>query len=729
LGRIILVLHRTNRTRAAGVVFAWALTVLGISLRPSAPGASAAASRSAGTIVDTVEGFRLERLVRALSGADSIFTGAERTRIATRSALVPDRDILRSYLIDEIRSAGYEPVLQRFMLNVTVPDLTGSALSSAGDTLWVADTDGKVYRSTAGSGETAFARCGSLGHDIYDLERDPTGRLWASVRLSGSALGALFVSADGGASWSEKASGSGIYTLGSVAFSGAQFGMAGGSNGTLIRTADAGESWSPLDPAVFGYESINDVAATGLLHYWLVTDFGSVYETDDFGTVWDKRSLVFGTLRGIDFADESHGVIVGGGRAFYTKNAGATWTSVSVATEFTAVRMGDSLRVLAAGTGGELWASENGGASWTRLTAASCPSADVWSIASPDGSSFSLTGRDLVRNVVWDSGPAVESCGAVQFADTVWGKNISFRREGERYPDRRFLLTAHYDSRSPTPFECAPGADDNASGVAGVLECARILRGARLERSVEFVLFDGEELGLLGSRYYAGRLDTAIVYEGDLNLDMIGWEQHEAMSMALAERSGATPDTILVNALAAAIDSFDIPLGMEFILPGEPGSSDHVAFWDVGIPAVMMIEGRSGDRTPYYHTCGDAANTLNYGFLEACAKAALGAISILAGVVPDAPPAFALRQNFPNPFNAGTVLSYSLSAPADVELAVYDVSGRRVALIERSSRGAGDYERPWNGRDEGGRRLASGVYFLRLKAGAAESVRKIVIIR
>jgi hypothetical protein len=718
-----------NRTRAAGVVLACALAVLGVSLRPLESRASAAAPRSAGTIVDKVEGFRLERLVRALSGADSIFTGAERTRIATRSAYVPDRDILRSYLIDVIRSAGYEPALQRFMLNVTVPDITGSALSSAGDTLWVADTDGKIYRSKTGSGGAAFARCGSLGHDIYDLERDPMGRLWASVRLSGSAFGALFVSADGGASWSESASGAGIYTLGSVAFSSAQFGMAGGSNGTVIRTADEGESWSPLDPAVFGYESINGIAITGLLHYWLVTDFGSVYETGDFGSVWNKRSLMFGTLRGIDFADENHGVIVGGGKAFYTKNAGATWTSVPVATEFTAVRMGDSLRALAAGTGGELWASEDGGASWTRLTAASCPSADVWSIASPGGSSFWLTGRDLVRNVVWDSGPAVESCDAVQFADTVWGKNISFRREGERYPNRRFFLTAHYDSRSPTPFECAPGADDNGSGVAAVLECARVLRGERLKRSVEFVLFDGEELGLLGSRYYASHLDTGIVFEGDLNLDMIGWEQHEEMSMAVAERPAPTPDTIFVSALASAIDSFGIPLGMEFILPGEPGSSDHVAFWDVGIPAVMMIEGRSGDRTPYYHTCGDQANTLNYAFLEVCAKAALGAISILAGVVPEVPPVFALRQNFPNPFNAGTVLSYSLSAPADVELAVYDVSGRRVALIERSSRGAGDYERPWNGRDENGRRLASGIYFLRLKAGAAESVRKIVIIR
>ena len=521
-----------------------------------------------------------------------------------------------------------------------------------------------------------------------------------------------------------------MYVLGTVAFSSEQFGMAGGSNGTLIRTADAGETWTALDPATFGYEAINGIAATGSFHYWLVTDFGSLYETVDFGSSsWSKRSLMFGNLRGIDFADENHGIAVGNQRAFYTKTAGATWTAVSVPTEFTAVRMGDSLRVLAGGTGGEIWASEDGGASWTRLETPSCPAADVWSIASPGGDSFWLTGRDLVRNVVWSSGPSPALCHARQFADTVWGQNIAFRREGEKYPDRRVLLTAHYDSKSSTPYECAPGADDNASGVAAVLECARVLRDERVSRSVEFVLFDGEELGLIGSRVYAAALDTGVVYEGVLNLDMIGWEPNETMSAAIATRYRASPDTILVNAIDAAIESFDIPLETSFILPGEPGSSDHVAFWDVGIPAVLMIEGGAGDRTPYYHTCGDAANTLNYAFREVCAKTALGAISILAGLVPDEPPPFALHQNYPNPFNAGTVLSYSLAAPANVELAVYDVSGRRVALIERSNRGAREHELPWDGRDESGRRLASGVYFLRLRAGAVEAVRKIVILR
>jgi photosystem II stability/assembly factor-like uncharacterized protein len=714
LGRIILVHRRRNCIRGIAVILS--------------SFAAAGAFGSAPTVVNKVEGFRLERLVRALSGADSIFSGADKTRIATRHSLATGMDVVRRYLIDEARSAGYTPSIGRFILNISVPDLTGTALSNAGDTVWVADTQGKIYRTTAAGGWPAFVRCGSVGHDIYDLERDPRGRLWASCRITGSAYGALFVSADGGATWSIRASGTDIFTLGAVAFSSEQLGMAAGSNGTVVRTADYGETWTALDPATFGYEAFNGIAISGPMRFWLVTDSGYLYETPDFGATWSRRSLMFGALRGIDFHGDSAGVAVGSGKAFYTKDAGATWTAVSVSTEFTAVCMNDSLRVIAAGTGGEIWTSEDGGITWGRFGTECSVARDVWSVASAGDGAYWLAGRDLARRISW--GSVLKDCSAVQFADTVWGENIAFRREGENEPDRRVLLTAHYDSKSGSPYDCAPGADDNASGVAAVLECARVLRGERLERSVEFVLFDGEELGLLGSRFYAAALEAGVIYDGVLNLDMIGWSPNgEAMSAVIAKRAGATPDTILVNAIQTAIESAALPLETSFLLPGEPGSSDHIAFWDVGIPAVLLIEGKAGERTPYYHTCSDAANTLNYAYLEVCAKTALGAIAILAGLIPDRPPGFALLQNYPNPFNAGTVLSYSLNAPASVEIAVYDVSGRRVALIERSSRGQGEYRRVWDGSDEGGRRLASGVYFLRLRAGEAEAVRKIVILR
>jgi photosystem II stability/assembly factor-like uncharacterized protein len=691
--------------------------------------ASERGPRSAATVVDEVDILRLESVIRALSGADSLIVDGAKHRIATRYTYSGDIGLARRYLLDEVRGAGYEPKLQRFVMYIDVPAFTGSALSLGGDTIWIAAAAGQVYSAALTGDWPAFTRRGSVGGEVYNLVRDGRGRLWAAGRLSGTASGGLFVSTNGGEHWDLKASGPDVYTVGTVAFGDDRFGMAAGSNGTVIRTGNGGNTWTTLDPATFGHESISGAVSTGPFHYWLISDFGFLYETSDIGATWSRRSLGNGVLNAIDFHGESTGVIVGDGIAFYTKDAGTTWMGVSVATEFTRVCMGDSLRVLAAGTGGEIWSSEDGGETWAQFGTECSVSAEVRSIVSPMADTFWLTGMDVIRRIGWES--ARRSCMGQQFVDTVWGENISFRHEGTLERDHCVALTAHYDSYAwVDQLICAPGADDNATGVAAVIECARALRDKRTERTIEFILFDGEEVGLKGSRFYAGALDTSLVYDGVLNIDMIGWEPEAVMTAVVSERTEEYPDSIIRNAIHAAIDSFELSLEIA-VLHGERLTSDHVSFWGVGIPAVLLAEGRRAELTPYYHTCADSAGNLNYAFLEVCTKAAVGAVAILARLLPDdaLPARIALHQNYPNPFNAGTTISYELPAAADVELAVYDISGRRVALIERRRRGAGAFDHAWNGADDRGERLASGVYFLRLGAGGEQAVRKIVILK
>jgi hypothetical protein len=354
--------------------------------------------------------------------------------------------------------------------------------------------------------------------------------------------------------------------------------------------------------------------------------------------------------------------------------------------------------------------------------------ADVWSVASSGDGWFWLTGRNLSRRVGWSASP--RSCAAYQFADTTWGENISFIHEGVREPKHRIVLSAHYDAISGTPYDCAPGADDNGTGTVAVLECARALRDERTERSVEFALFDGEELGLDGSRYFASVLDTGAVFDGDLQLDMIGWDPNPAMSAVICERPGAGPDSVFGNAIKASVDSFGLGLGTT-VVTAERLSSDQIAFWDAGIPAALLIEGKRGDLTPYYHSCSDVVAHVNFDYFATCTKAALGAVAQLAGLLPAeiVPKRVALYQNFPNPFNAVTTVSFALPEASSVEVSVYDISGRRVALIERGREVAGVINRSWNGKDDRGRPLASGVYFLRLRAEGFEAVRKIVILR
>ncbi len=95
----------------------------------------------------------------------------------------------------------------------------------------------------------------------------------------------------------------------------------------------------------------------------------------------------------------------------------------------------------------------------------------------------------------------------------------------------------------------------------------------------------------------------------------------------------------------------------------------------------------------------------------------------------DMPLAFSLSQNYPNPFNPVTTIDYSISGKTDVDLVIFDVSGRRVRTLVREKQLPGGYSVVWDGRNDGGRPVASGIYFYRLDAGRNSSVKKMVILR
>ena len=93
------------------------------------------------------------------------------------------------------------------------------------------------------------------------------------------------------------------------------------------------------------------------------------------------------------------------------------------------------------------------------------------------------------------------------------------------------------------------------------------------------------------------------------------------------------------------------------------------------------------------------------------------------------PQAFALGQNYPNPFNSETVIEFALPAAVEIELTVFNLAGQRVATLAQGHRAAGSYILRWDGRDEQGRRLASGVYLYRLQAGDQTEARKLLLLR
>ncbi len=88
-----------------------------------------------------------------------------------------------------------------------------------------------------------------------------------------------------------------------------------------------------------------------------------------------------------------------------------------------------------------------------------------------------------------------------------------------------------------------------------------------------------------------------------------------------------------------------------------------------------------------------------------------------------------LDQNTPNPFNPSTRIRFVLEIEQQITLAIYDIRGNRVTTLVDKKLGAGEYAKTWNGRDERGNSVASGVYLYRLTAGKHVLVRKAVLIK
>jgi flagellar hook assembly protein FlgD len=85
--------------------------------------------------------------------------------------------------------------------------------------------------------------------------------------------------------------------------------------------------------------------------------------------------------------------------------------------------------------------------------------------------------------------------------------------------------------------------------------------------------------------------------------------------------------------------------------------------------------------------------------------------------------------NHPNPFTTGTTITFILSKSSDISLDIFDLAGRKVKTLASGPQKAGDHGIDWDGTNEHGRRVASGIYFLRLETGEGAATRHLNLIR
>lgn len=249
------------------------------------------------------------------------------------------------------------------------------------------------------------------------------------------------------------------------------------------------------------------------------------------------------------------------------------------------------------------------------------------------------------------------------------GANISIQEvlvEGEKYrnviarfgPDAGPLLVigAHYDSHGDetapdiTPRSHTPGADDNASGIAGLLELARLLASNPPTRPVELVAYTLEEpphfrTRHMGSAWHARTLRTdRREVELMVSLEMIGYfsDQPGSQHYPVPAMSGLYPDRGDFIAIVGKLSGFRSTRRAKAILSGATDLpvysinappmlvqgidfSDHLSYWREGFPAIMVTD-TAFLRNPNYHQSGDTYDKLDY---ERMAKVVQGVYALV----------------------------------------------------------------------------------------------------
>jgi hypothetical protein len=190
--------------------------------------------------------------------------------------------------------------------------------------------------------------------------------------------------------------------------------------------------------------------------------------------------------------------------------------------------------------------------------------------------------------------------------------NVIADREGGAAGERGVVLvTAHLDSININggPTAPAPGADDNGSGSAGLLEISRAFRDHRGEHDLRFILFGGEEEGLFGSKRYVADLpdEERSRILAVVNMDMIGVLNAPTRSVLI---EGAPLSKRVIDSLGEAAATYT-QLAVETSL--RPFASDHVPFIEAEIPAVLTIEG-ADSTNGNVHSAADTVDHVTYDF-------------------------------------------------------------------------------------------------------------------
>lgn len=376
--------------------------------------------------------------------------------------------------------------------------------------------------------------------------------------------------------------------------------------------------------------------------------------------------------------------------------------------------------------------------------------------------------RDSIRNLISVSG--MQDWHQNWTQGSFAAENLVGRIAGLTGEKRTWYISGHYDTVNNSP-----GADDNGTATAAVMEAGRLLSAYGFRHSIRFCFWDLEEDGRIGSKRW---VDFAVPgwedVGGLLNMEMIGYYDNAINTQTMpagfnilfpAAYNQVEADSFrgnfLTNVANVASDSLRLAFdscaaayvpGLRVISLAAPGNStiapdlrrsDHASFWDEGYPALMLTDA-ADLRNPYYHSPADTVGTLDMPFYVQNVKAVITTLAKLAVPmhattasdtiqvdvpVATASPFIAEMKVYPNPSTTVFAIELSLDHAVEADLSVVNVKGQVVRKLANRQWASGSHKLEWNGADAEGKTVASGTYYVVLRGEAGMQVRKVQLLK
>jgi len=343
------------------------------------------------------------------------------------------------------------------------------------------------------------------------------------------------------------------------------------------------------------------------------------------------------------------------------------------------------------------------------------------------GSAALVTARDWLYN-------KYQSYGYVDitYHDFTWStltlQNIIVNKPGTVYPDINLIIDGHYDTI------VGPGTNDNGSGVAIILEVARLLANIDCEYTIKFINFSAEEEGLIGSRAY---VDSVVVPQNMnillvFNIDEVGGIAGYINNTITCERDEGLPAGN--NAASAAYTDTLVTL-TEMYSPlntviAHAYGSDYMPFEDAGYVITGYYE---TNESWHPHTLSDTLGNMDPQYVTEIARGALATAMYFAKaqnnllVESDEKEIFNsyyLYPPNPNPFNPLTNLKYKINKPGFINISLFNTNGQMVSELVRGFHSRGTYHTIVDGTG-----LASGFYLVKMKINNFNTSRKILLVK